>query len=84
MQRDGSSADVVERTPADTPRLADHGYVRFRRGAEYHAANPQVVKALQQAARSGTRDDYRRYAELVYSRPATAIRDLLTSGGAHR
>jgi glutamate synthase (ferredoxin) len=58
-------------------RLADRGYVRFRRGAEYHASNPQVVKALQQAARSGKPEDYRRYAELVYSRPATAIRDLL-------
>jgi glutamate synthase (ferredoxin) len=75
----GSPAGDAERTPGGIrPRLADHGYVRFRRGAEYHAANPQVVKALQQAARSGSQEDYRRYAELVYSRPPMAIRDLLT------
>src|SRR5579859_3061459 len=59
------------------PRLADRGYVRFRRNAEYHAANPHVVRALQQAARTGDPDDFRRYTELVYSRPPTAIRDLL-------
>ena len=58
-------------------RLADRGYVRFRRNGEYHAANPQTVKALQQAAQSGATSDYRRYTEMVYSRPATAIRDLL-------
>ena len=60
------------------PRLTDRGYVRYRRNAEYHANNPLVVKALQQAAQTGEREAYRRYAELVYSRPPTAIRDLLT------
>jgi glutamate synthase domain-containing protein 2/glutamate synthase domain-containing protein 1/glutamate synthase domain-containing protein 3 len=59
-------------------RLADRGYVRFRRNAEYHAANPQVVRALQQAVRSGERADYQRYTDLVYSRPPMAIRDRLT------
>jgi glutamate synthase domain-containing protein 2/glutamate synthase domain-containing protein 1/glutamate synthase domain-containing protein 3 len=58
-------------------RLADRGYVRYRRTAEYHAANPIVVKALQRAVRSGNPEDYQRYTELVYSRPPTAIRDLL-------
>ncbi|HEU5199402.1 MAG TPA: glutamate synthase central domain-containing protein, partial [Ktedonobacterales bacterium] len=60
------------------PRLADRGYVRFRRNGEYHAANPSIVKALQQAANSGLAEDYQRYTDLVYNRPATAIRDLLT------
>jgi|GEM_PF-786 len=67
-----------ESTGGTRLRLADRGYIRFRRNAEYHAANPQVVKALQQAARSGERADYQRYVELVYSRPPMAIRDLLT------
>lgn len=60
------------------PKLSDHGYIRFRRNAEYHAANPSVVKALQRVAETGDQDDYRRYAGLVYSRPPTAIRDLLS------
>ena len=67
-----------EITASRGPKLSDRGYVRFRRNAEYHAANPQVVKALQRVAETGDQDDYRRYAELVYSRPPTAIRDLLT------
>ncbi|HEX9037295.1 MAG TPA: glutamate synthase large subunit [Ktedonobacterales bacterium] len=58
-------------------RLADRGFVRFRRNAEYHSANPVVVKALQQAARSDDPDAYRRYAEQVHARPPAAIRDAL-------
>ncbi|HKD77389.1 MAG TPA: glutamate synthase central domain-containing protein, partial [Ktedonobacterales bacterium] len=59
-------------------RLADRGYVRFRRNAEYHASNPQVVKALQKAAQSGETADYRAYTDLVYARPRMAIRDMLS------
>ena len=74
----GRRAEEGESAPGGIRvRLADRGYVRFRRGAEYHAANPQVVKALQQVAQSGAQEDYRRYAELVHNRPPTAIRDLL-------
>jgi glutamate synthase (ferredoxin) len=69
---DESSERVLTRL-----RLADRGYVRFRRNAEYHAANPQVVKALQKAAQSGETADYRTYTDLVYARPKMAIRDLL-------
>ncbi len=58
--------------------LPDRGYARFRRNGEYHAANPAIVKALQQVAQSGTAADYARYAALVHQRPATAIRDQLT------
>ncbi len=76
--RTPASRDGEEAPGALRPRLADRGYVRFRRNGEYHAAHPQVVKALQKAATSGAEDDYRRYTDLVYSRPATAIRDLLT------
>ncbi len=59
-------------------RLPDRGYIRFRRNAEYHAANPTIVKALQRAAQTGDMEDYRRYTELVHARPPTAPRDLLT------
>ena len=58
-------------------KLTDLGRYRFRRDAEYHAYNPLIVRALQKAALSGAKEDYRRFAALVYSRPATALRDLL-------
>ncbi|GAC1398393.1 MAG: glutamate synthase large subunit [Ktedonobacteraceae bacterium] len=59
-------------------KLTDLGRYRFRRDAEYHAYNPLIVRALQKAALSGSRDDYRQFASLVYNRPATALRDMLT------
>jgi glutamate synthase domain-containing protein 2/glutamate synthase domain-containing protein 3 len=58
-------------------KLIDIGQYRFRRDGEYHAFNPLLVRALQKAAQSGEPEDYRRYTELVYSRPPTALRDLL-------
>jgi glutamate synthase (NADPH/NADH) large chain/glutamate synthase (ferredoxin) len=74
---DQGAREGERRSGAIRPRLADRGYVRFRRDGEYHAANPQVVKALQQAVDSGKQSDYQHYSNLVASRPATAIRDLL-------
>jgi glutamate synthase (NADPH/NADH) large chain/glutamate synthase (ferredoxin) len=67
-----------KKTNAPRARLADRGFVRFRRDGEYHAANPQIVRALQQAVQSGEQSDYQGYTSLVYSRQATSIRDLLT------
>jgi glutamate synthase domain-containing protein 2/glutamate synthase domain-containing protein 1/glutamate synthase domain-containing protein 3 len=59
-------------------KLPEAGYYRFRRDAEYHAFNPLVVRALQKAALSGDPEDYRHFTELVYQRPPTTIRDLLS------
>jgi glutamate synthase (NADPH/NADH) large chain/glutamate synthase (ferredoxin) len=59
-------------------KLADLGRYRFRRDAEYHAYNPLIVRALQKAAQSGSWEDYGQYTSLVYSRPSTALRDLLS------
>ncbi|MGH2375316.1 MAG: glutamate synthase central domain-containing protein, partial [bacterium] len=53
-----------------TGPLQEAGLVRFRRNGEYHAFNPYVVKALRSS-------DHRKLADLVESRPATEIRDLL-------
>ncbi len=58
-------------------RLPDYGLYRFRRNGEYHAYSPSIVQALQLAARTGKTEDYRQYAEAVYSRPPTCLRDLL-------
>ncbi len=59
-------------------KLADIGSYRFRRDGEYHAYNPFLVRALQKAAQSGNIDDYRQFTAMVYQRPPTALRDLLT------
>ncbi|MBE3559260.1 MAG: glutamate synthase large subunit [Ktedonobacteraceae bacterium] len=59
-------------------KLHDAGRYRFRRDAEYHAFNPFVIRALQKAAQSGSKEDYRQFTSLVYSRPTTALRDLLS------
>jgi len=59
-------------------KLADLGRYRFRRDAEYHAYNPLIIRALQKAAQSGAWEDYQQYTSLVYSRPPTALRDLLS------
>ncbi|WP_069803883.1 glutamate synthase large subunit [Thermogemmatispora onikobensis] len=59
-------------------KLPEAGYYRYRRDAEYHAFNPLVVRALQKVAQSGDPEDYRRFTELIYGRPPTNIRDLLS------
>ncbi len=53
------------------------GYYRFRREGEYHAFNPNVVKALTKVARTGDAEDYRAFAKEVNERPPTCLRDLL-------
>ncbi len=53
------------------------GLYRYVHGGEYHAWNPDVVTALRTAARTGKRDDYRRYAGLVDGRKPAMLRDLL-------
>ncbi|MBI2082294.1 MAG: glutamate synthase large subunit [Deltaproteobacteria bacterium] len=53
------------------------GYYRFRRGEEYHAFNPDVVKALHAYAKSGDYEDYKKYQNLVNQRTPTCLRDLL-------
>ncbi|HXF82512.1 MAG TPA: glutamate synthase large subunit, partial [bacterium] len=64
--------------PAERDGLPASGEIRFRRGGEYHAFNPYVVKALHRAARSGDREAREAFAALVAQRPPAALRDLLT------
>jgi glutamate synthase domain-containing protein 2/glutamate synthase domain-containing protein 1/glutamate synthase domain-containing protein 3 len=59
-------------------KLSDRGRIRFRRDAEYHTFNPFVVRALQKAAQTGSLDDYRQFTTMVYQRPSTVLRDLLS------
>jgi glutamate synthase domain-containing protein 2/glutamate synthase domain-containing protein 1/glutamate synthase domain-containing protein 3 len=68
----------ADETPAHRRKLTDLGRFRFRRDAEYHAFNPLIVRALQKAARTGSKEDYQQFTSLVYRRPPTAVRDLLS------
>ncbi|MDO5853203.1 MAG: glutamate synthase large subunit [Thermoplasmata archaeon] len=54
----------------------DAGVYAARKGGERHSWNPETVKALRAAARSGSADDYARFAELVDGR-MFYLRDLL-------
>ncbi|MFN2626934.1 MAG: glutamate synthase-related protein, partial [Mycobacteriales bacterium] len=82
------AADVLARHDAAFGRtkvtLANPGFVKWRRGGEYHATNPDVVDALQRAShvlqraiQSGDRAAYAKFAALVNARPPAEPRDLL-------
>ncbi len=74
------AADVLERHASAFGEASDEldegGLHRYRRNGEAHAFEPPVVKALHAAIRSGERLDFKRYEEIVASRPAIALRDL--------
>ncbi len=53
------------------------GLLKYVHGQEYHAFNPDVVKALQNAVQSGDYSAWRDYAALVNERPYATLRDLL-------
>ncbi|AGY91308.1 hypothetical protein SPICUR_01445 [Spiribacter curvatus] len=56
--------------------LAQGGLLKYVHGGEYHAYNPDVVAALQEAAYTGDYERYQAYAETVNTRPVAAMRDL--------
>jgi glutamate synthase (ferredoxin) len=77
---------------ATRPRLENPGYFKFRKGGEPHETNPDVLEALQAAARSDDMDAahalrravrtngwarYSDFAELVNGREPMEVRDLL-------
>ena len=61
----------------DRKPLVQGGLLKYVHGQEYHAFNPDVVKALQAAVQSGDYAQWRTYAELVNQRPVATLRDLL-------
>jgi len=62
-----------------TPRkgISQGGLVKYVHGHEYHAYNPDVVKALQEAVQEGDYAKWKKFAALVNERPPATIRDLL-------
>jgi glutamate synthase (NADPH/NADH) large chain len=53
------------------------GLLKYVHGGEYHAWNPDVVRALHRAVEEGDYAAYREFAALVDDRPPLALRDLL-------
>ncbi len=56
--------------------LGAAGLLKYMHGGEYHAFNPDVVQTLQKAVRSGSWEEYLRYAALINERPVSSLRDL--------
>ncbi len=52
------------------------GLLKFVYGQEYHAYNPDVIRTLRAAVQEGDYKKYLEYAEIVNTRPVTALRDL--------
>ncbi len=71
---------------SEAPALPSFGYFKYKKQGEYHAFNPQVVRALQRAVRiegvlNGRFEEgfaaYRQYADLVDNGPPVEPRDFL-------
>ena len=63
----------------DRKKLEFFGFVQYRSGGEFHLNNPAMSKALHSAVKQGPNyDHFKTYKALLESRPATALRDLLT------
>lgn len=58
-------------------KLENYGFVKYKKGGEYHMNSPEVSKALHKAVASKQYDHYELYKKQLQGRPATALRDLL-------
>jgi glutamate synthase domain-containing protein 2/glutamate synthase domain-containing protein 1/glutamate synthase domain-containing protein 3 len=59
------------------PKLADPGFIRYRKEGEPHAFEPPMVKLLQEAVNTGSDEAYRAYRQHVQQHAPTAVRDLM-------
>ncbi|WP_027960291.1 glutamate synthase large subunit [Halomonas halodenitrificans] len=57
--------------------ISQGGLFKYVHGHEYHAFNPDVVKALQEAVQGGSYAKWKHFAALVNERPPATLRDLL-------
>ncbi len=58
-------------------KLENFGFIKYKRGGEYHINSPEMAKALHEAVASGQYDHYEIYKQQLKARPVTALRDLL-------
>ena len=62
-------------------KLENYGFVKYKKGGEYHMNSPEMAKALHKAVGSKQYDHYELYKQHLQGRPATALRDLLDFQG---
>jgi len=68
---------------AETTKLEDIGYYRFRRGGEVHAVNPPVIQnfhtfvGIKGADKAGKPEDYKKYVDAVLASRPHSLRNLL-------
>ncbi|MDJ0595823.1 MAG: glutamate synthase-related protein [Pleurocapsa sp. MO_226.B13] len=58
-------------------KLENYGFIKYKKGGEYHMNSPEMSKALHKAVESKEYDHYELYKQHLRGRPATALRDLL-------
>ena len=58
-------------------KLENYGFVKYKKGGEYHMNSPEMSKALHKAVETKQYDHYELYKQHLQGRPATALRDLL-------
>jgi glutamate synthase (ferredoxin) len=61
----------------EAKKLENFGFIKYKKGGEYHMNSPEMAKALHKAVESKQYDHYELYQEQLKHRPATALRDLL-------
>ncbi|MCC0175710.1 glutamate synthase large subunit [Waterburya agarophytonicola K14] len=61
----------------ESKKLENYGFVKYKKGGEYHMNSPEMSKALHKAVASKEYDHYELYKQHLQERPATALRDLL-------
>ncbi len=62
----------------EEPKLDYGGDMRFRKGGEFHAWSPHVVRALHKFLNTKDYNDYKEFSRLANSQHPTFIRHLLT------
>jgi len=57
--------------------VSQGGLLKYVHGGEDHAYNPDVVRSLQTAVRTGDYADWQKHADLINNRAALSLRDML-------
>ena len=58
---------LAKNTWSERKNIKQGGLLKYVHGEEFHAYNPDVVKTLQDAVKSGDYEDYKKYSDLFVS-----------------
>ena len=74
---DAEMRSLNEYANSNVSEIGLGGLLKFVHGGEYHTYNPEVVKKLQEAVKTGSAEIYKEYADLVNHRDPVMLRDLM-------